>query len=150
MAQISSIRAKPTKPGDRLTKPQEDRLIRGLPATGPGSRGGRGSRGRRSTRGRRPSGEPTTLADSDDSGPAATPAEFTSPREQPVAGPSGTHGEDETPAGAAVVDQDGDVQMATAEGAEVPPEAEAGAGGDAESEDELREIDDADMQALQR
>ncbi|EKC98137.1 hypothetical protein A1Q2_07548 [Trichosporon asahii var. asahii CBS 8904] len=154
LAQISAIRAKPTRPGDKLTKPQEDRLIRGLPATGPGSRGGRGSRGRRGTRGRRD----TLFAEAEDEGEeegdkdegaAAEVAGSSTPAEWPAsssAGPStrqtraskhveaGGNGEGGEKS-AEAVDNEGDVTMAD---------------GPAESEDELREIDDDDMQALRK
>lgn len=44
LAAVSAVRGKPSGPGAKLSRAQEERLVRGLPAAGPGSRGGRGSR----------------------------------------------------------------------------------------------------------
>lgn len=55
LAAVADVRrGKPWVPGTRLTPAQEQRLLRNLPATGPGSRGGRGrGRGGRTRGGRR-------------------------------------------------------------------------------------------------
>lgn len=54
LAAVAEVRrGKPWVPGTRLTPAQEERLLRNLPATGPGSRGGRGRGRGRSTRGSR-------------------------------------------------------------------------------------------------
>lgn len=59
---VTDIRGgKPWEPGSLLSKAQEERLLLNLPASGPGSRGGKGSRtgrrgGSRRGRGGRPKG----------------------------------------------------------------------------------------------
>lgn len=58
LAAVSAIRGKPSGPGTKLSRPQEERLVRGLPASGPGSRGGRGGRGRGGTPSGRARGRP--------------------------------------------------------------------------------------------
>lgn len=54
LAAVAAVRrGNPWTPGTRLTRAQEERLLRNLPASGPGSRGGRKGRGRSAGPGRR-------------------------------------------------------------------------------------------------
>lgn len=121
-----------------------------MPATGPGSRGGRGSRGRRGTRGQRDTlfteiePEEGDGGDGDkEEGAEGAPAGSATPAEWPTAsaGPSSSAQQERAPQNAEQakegcnVDDEGDVAMAE--------------GGESE-EDELREINDDDMQAMRK